>query len=125
MEPRIDPRTSSLTAQFITHFSNLSFCQLFYICLCLSDYLFSLFCLVPRLLFSLDNIRMLKLCSEDYYTRKIIFSFLQPKIGPRTSSLTARCITHCSNLSFCQLFYICLCLSNYLFSLFCLVPRLL
>ena len=50
-------------------------------------------------------------------------SFLSPRIAPRTSSLNVLCITHCSNQSFCLLLLIYLCLSTYLFSQFCFVPR--
>ena len=46
-----------------------------------------------------------------------------PRIDPSTSSLTAVCITHCSNLSFCLLFLICLCLSSFMFSNFRFDPR--
>ena len=46
-----------------------------------------------------------------------------PKLDPRTSSLTALCITHCSNLSFCQLLLICFHLCTFMFSHFRFVPR--
>ncbi len=51
--PRIDPRTSNLTALGITHFSNLSFFLLLLICLYLSSFMFSNFRIVPRQLYSL------------------------------------------------------------------------
>ena len=46
-----------------------------------------------------------------------------PKIDPRTSTLTALCFTHCSNLSFCLLLHICLHLSTFMFSNFLFVSR--
>ena len=45
------------------------------------------------------------------------------RIDPRTSSLTALCFTHCSNLSFCLLLLICSYLSSVMFSNFRFVPR--
>ena len=51
--PRIVRRTSSFTAQFITHCFNLSFCLLLLICLYLSSYMFSNFCFIPRQLYTL------------------------------------------------------------------------
>ena len=53
MLPRIDPRTSSLTALCIIHYSNLSFCLLLLICIYLSTFMFSHFLFVPRQLYSL------------------------------------------------------------------------
>ena len=46
-----------------------------------------------------------------------------PRIDPRTSFLTALCITLCSNLSFCLQILICLHLSSFMFSNFRFVPR--
>ena len=46
-----------------------------------------------------------------------------PRIYPRTSSLTALCITHCSNMSICLLFLICLYLSSFMLSNSRFVPR--
>ncbi len=54
---------------------------------------------------------------------KKTFCWLLPRIDPRTTSLGAVCITNWSSMSFFLLFRICLCLSNYLFSLFSFVPR--
>ena len=44
------------------------------------------------------------------------FYLLLPRFDPRTSSLTAQCIIHCSNLSFCLLLLICLYLPSFMFS---------
>ena len=46
---------------------------------------------------------------------KKTFCFLLLNIDPRTSSLTALSITHCSDLSFCLLLLICLHLSSFMF----------
>ncbi len=54
---------------------------------------------------------------------KKTFCFFLPRIDPWTSSLSPLCNPHCSNLSFCLLLLNSLCLSNYLFSNFCFVPR--
>ncbi len=51
--PRIDPRTSPLTALCTTHCSNLSFCLLLLIGLYLSTFMFSHFRFVPRQLYLL------------------------------------------------------------------------
>ncbi len=51
------------------------------------------------------------------------FRLFLPRIDPRTSSFTAVCITHCSNLSFRLLLLICFYLSTYMFSHFRFVPR--
>ncbi len=48
LQPRIDPRTSSLTAQFIIHCSNLSICLQLLICLYLSSFMFLNIRFVPR-----------------------------------------------------------------------------
>ena len=66
---------------------------------------------------------MLNFYNRDNYRWKKAFRILQPRIDPRTTSLTAISITHCSNLSFCLLFLICLWLSKYLFLNFCFVSR--
>ena len=65
----------------------------------------------------------LKLYNRDYLKGKKFFCSLLPRIDPKTSSLAALCITHCSYLSFCLLLPICSCLSIYMFSNFCFVPR--
>ena len=51
------------------------------------------------------------------------FCLLLTRIDPRTSSLTALCFTHCSNLSFCLLLLICLCLSSFMFSNFLFISK--
>ena len=51
------------------------------------------------------------------------FHFLRPRIDPKTSCSNAQCITHCSNMSFCQLFLICFCLSIQILSYCCIVSR--
>ena len=71
----------------------------------------------------MKQIGMLYLYNRDKQRWKKTFCWLLPRIDPRTTSLRAVCITNWSNLSFCLLFRICLCLSNYLFSLFSFVPR--
>ena len=74
-------------------------------------------------LINIEQIWMLNLYNIYNKRWKKKFRFLLPRLDPRTSTLTALCITHCSNLSFCQLFLICFWLSNYLFSNFCFVSR--
>ena len=39
--------------------------------------------------------------------RKKAFQFLRSRVDPTKSCLNAQCITHCSNMSFCQLLLIC------------------
>ena len=70
-----------------------------------------------------NQIGMLYLHNRDKYRWKKTFCWLLTRIDPRTTSLRAVCITNWSNLSFCLLFRICLCLSYYLFSLLSFVPR--
>ena len=59
---------------------------------------------------------MINLCNKDNWSWKKTFYLLLLRINPRTSSLTALCITLCSNLSFCLVLLNCLYLSAFLFS---------
>ena len=75
------------------------------------------------MLINIEQIWMINLYNRDNWGWKKTFCLLLPRLDPRTSSLTSLCITHCSNLSFCQLLLICFWLSNYLFSNFCFISR--
>ena len=59
--PRIDPRTSSLTALSITHCSELLFCLLLLICLYLSSFMFLNFRFVSKQVYCLYIINLLAL----------------------------------------------------------------
>ena len=65
----------------------------------------------------------LKLYNRDYLKGKKIFCSLLPRIDPKTSSLAALCITHCSYLSFCLLLIIYHDLSIFMFLNFRFIPR--
>ena len=76
----------------------------------------------------MKQIGMLKLYNRDYslFLTKVEKNFLLIAAEDRSQDHIFESLMHYrnwSNLSFCLLFRICLCLSNYLFSLFSFVPR--
>ena len=88
-------------------------------CLCLIEWISASSCK----LIIIKQIGMLYVFNSDNYSLKKTFHFLRPRIDPKTSCLNAQCITLCSNMSFCQLFLICFCLSMQMLTYFCIVFR--
>ena len=109
LRQRIDPKTSCMSAQCITHCSNMSFCQLF----------------SHLLLFVNSNIVILLYSFQTAIeSQKKTIPFLRPRIDPKTSCSNAQCITHSSNMSFSKLFsHFAFVLSMQMLSYFCIITR--